>query len=240
MALAALFLPGCPKPKPKLKGGEVHGLVYADVQAHAAIGGGTRRIWLPDIDVYLKNPGGPVAGAKFKTNLDGRYFIPHQAAGTYSVCWDTPGYTPGCSPDTVTIGSGIAYAKPIRVPPIEAVVFGRVLLKDGTPCRFLDTMFQVDLVTKVSLLDGAGTAVTTVRANNLGDYLIPKMTIANAKVRATCGRPPWPNPPRHATCSWTSASRTRGRRSRASWPLDGGGVPLRASTASAAPERARS
>ena len=230
-AFAALFFPGCPKPK--LTGGEVHGLVYADVKAHAAIGGGTRRIWLPDINVYLKNAGGPVAGAKFATNLDGRYFIPHQAAGTYSVCWDTPGYTPGCSPDTVTIGSGNAYAKPIRVPPIEAVVFGRVLLKDGTPCRFLDPMFQVDLVTKVSLLDGAGTAVTTVRANNMGDYLIPKMTIANAKVRANCEASMAESPAARDMLVDLGFANSRPKVGSVV-ALDGGGVPLRASSASAA------
>jgi hypothetical protein len=230
VALVAALLPGCSSPSAPT-GGEVHGLVYADVRAQTS-GGGLRRIWLPDIDMYLKDARGLVPGAHFVTDLNGHYFIPHQAAGTYSVCWDTPSYTPGCSTDMITITSGIAYAKPVLVPLQPVFVFGRVLFQDGSPCRFFDPMFQVDLVAKVAVLDGSGAVKTTVRTNNLGDYLIPISGVSGVKLQATCETSAVESPAAADVPVDLTFANSRPRVDSVV-ALDSGGIPIRASSANA-------
>ena len=69
-------------------------------------------------------------------------------------------------------------------------VFGRVVLKDGSPCSLNDSLFNIDVSTRVSVFDTSGREIApSVRANMFGDYVlgeIPASVPAGVVVRATC------------------------------------------------------
>ncbi len=185
LAIVSCRLTRPPAKIPRISGGEVHGLVFTELAVHAP-GASARRIMLPDITVFLRDVNGNIASPKVTSNLDGRYFIPRRSPGTYSVCWETPGFITGCNPTSVFVVGGNAYATPSRVSTGEGVVFGRVLLNDGSPCRFSDPFFGVDLVTKMEMSDNTGHLLATVRANNQGEYVFPSVLEPRVKVRAIC------------------------------------------------------
>lgn len=176
-----------PPPPPPGSGGAVHGSVWTRVGKDVpGTQGVARRIFLPDIEVHLEDAGGTTVGPSVTSNLDGHFLLPRQPAGRYKVCWKAPGFVPGCTADFMTLDKPIVYPKPLDVTPESGVVFGRVMLKDGAPCRFLAPDFAVDAFTRVTLLDGAGATVIAVRANSVGDYVLPKAPAGRLQVTAKC------------------------------------------------------
>ena len=103
LALIAIFnLAGTcysgPPYEPSGTGGEVHGFVFAAVQGQeSSTEFKARKIFLPDITVYLKNVSTSALSPKVATNERGWFAIPHMPAGTYQLCWDAEGYISGYS-----------------------------------------------------------------------------------------------------------------------------------------------
>ena len=65
------------------------------------------------------------------------------------------------------------------------VIFGRVALKDGSPCRFVATFLGVNTSTTVTAALPSG-VVHTVHANNYGEYVLPGVPSGTVKITATC------------------------------------------------------
>jgi mono/diheme cytochrome c family protein len=167
------------------KGGETHGFVKVDIRGQEPENAKIRQIFLPDISVYLKNTSTSALSPKVQTDLKGRFVIPRQPSGTYSLCWEAPGYIPGCSKAPLTIENLTVFPQPVDITPKGNVVSGRVTLKDGGHIHLQDPFFGVNSQTKVSLVDSAGKQVTnSVRVNNIGNYLITEVPLGTFKIIA--------------------------------------------------------
>ncbi|HEV3317373.1 MAG TPA: hypothetical protein VG488_10405, partial [Candidatus Angelobacter sp.] len=184
LAAALLLLTSC---GPSPKGGGVHGSLFLGLPGAATVPSNAT-IYLPDMKVQLKNVKTNAFSGAVTTNLNGEYFIPHQAPGTYQACWDKPGLISACSPN-VTIVSDTAFGGDLPVNANPGILIGRVTLKDGSVCRTVDHFFKIDVFTKVSLVDGANVEVVpAVRANSFGEYVLAGIpgNATNLTVRATC------------------------------------------------------
>ena len=139
-------------------GGEVHGFIFA------AVGTDDRpnnqlRIFLPDIEVFVKNLGTGADSATVKTDIKGRFVIPRQPAASYQLCFKAPGYVSGCANQPVVINSFTVYPQPVAITPRPGIRFGRVLLKDNRSPYQADPFFKLDVQTNVRALDAGGAVV---------------------------------------------------------------------------------
>jgi hypothetical protein len=180
------------RPPPRPRGsGSVDGSVWTGpvwrgggLEGLGPTAAGKGHILLPDIEVHLETLAGSRVGPAVTSDLDGHFFLPRQPFGGYKVCWKAAGFVPGCTP--VVIDKPIVYPLPIGVRPRAGVVSGRVTLKDGSPCRFLAPDFQVDLFTRMTLLNANGAILRSVRANSLGEYVLPAAPAGRLEVAAEC------------------------------------------------------
>ena len=178
-ALAAYLPDNRPRPRPRRPtGGPVHGSVFylAAVQG-SADDKGEERIFLPDIEVFLRNRANGVDSPAVRTDLYGRYLLPHQRPGTYDLRWKAQGgWAAGLHPNAVVIASGPRFPVPAQIRPAErsGVLFGRVTLGDGgTPWSY-DELFSVNHTASVTILNAARTATLggPARANAEGRYAV--------------------------------------------------------------------
>ena len=160
----------------------VTGSVVASVEGLGP-NGTPREIALPDISVVLWSVAG--APAQAVTDLNGRFVFEAQAPGYYRLCLRARGYAPDCRPDPVVLRADAVYLPPIILRSEPGVITGRVMRADQTPCRFKDTFFDVDVQSIVELV-GGGVVPRRVRANNLGEYLVPRVPPGRYTLRATC------------------------------------------------------
>lgn len=141
VSIVVLIVCGCKTPffKFKAKGGEVHGFVVSGVRldkTNSEWAG--RRIYLPDITVYLKKVSTGVLSPKVKTDLDGSFIIPRQAAGKYELIAEANGFVSSATPVVVSIVSSTVYPQPVPIVPKLSVVFGKAKLKDQRPGRYIN------------------------------------------------------------------------------------------------------
>lgn len=191
----ALLMTACPnggdeeEGRPTGQGGEVHGYVFADIRSiqDDNVRGKGSRIFLPDVEVYLKDPSSSAESPRVKTDFKGFFMIPHQPAGTYELCMEAPGYESGCRPANVVVDDLTVYLGPVGIAPRPGIISGRVTFKDGPACLFEDHFFGISTHTRVKLEDGTGAEVVPpVKANSLGEYLLPEVPSGNFDVIARC------------------------------------------------------
>ncbi|MBV8281719.1 MAG: carboxypeptidase regulatory-like domain-containing protein [Candidatus Eremiobacteraeota bacterium] len=175
------------QPALSLPGGEVHGSVLALIRGeeffplkNAFV---DRNIFLPDINVFLKNTATSALTPEVATNLDGSFTFPSQPQATYQLCWKSDGFQPGCGTPFV-LRSFNVYLKPVAAFAMEGAIYGRVTLKDGLACRFLNPMMAKDTWTTVTAASGSETR--TVRANSYGEYVLPQRPPGKTEVTARC------------------------------------------------------
>jgi hypothetical protein len=170
-----------------LPGGEVHGSVLALIRGEEAFplksGFVDRDIFLPDISVFLKNTATNAVTQNVATNLDGSFTIPAQPQATYQLCWTANGFQAGCGVAFV-LRSFNVYLKPVTAFATEGVIYGRVTLKDGLSCRFLNPMMAKDTWTTVTAASGSD--IRTVRANSYGEYVVPQRPQGTTDITARC------------------------------------------------------
>ena len=167
-------------------GGEVHGTIFTGVEFAVGISAHQLpQIFLPDISVYLQNTATSATSAPVRTNLNGAFAFPVQPMGTYKLCWNAVGYTSGCSGTTFTLGATTIYLQPTAITPLTGVVYGRVTLKDGAPCRFVFPVFSRNTFTTVTAKPASG-PVQSVHANSSGMYLVPALANGTVALTAVC------------------------------------------------------
>lgn len=172
--VAALWPVISPSAQPLEDGGaEVHGTVQADL----GTGSGPA---LPDASVVLRSASGGPELARVSTNLGGFFILPEQAAGTYELCVEAPGFATNCSP--VEIGSELVVVGPLVIAPAGPVIAGTARLADGSPCVFDDPSYGLSFET--TLLSSAGGQL--VRANLAGEFVLPVAPEGNVEVIAQC------------------------------------------------------
>jgi hypothetical protein len=162
-------------------GGEVHSSVYANVLTPQ----GSRKIFLPDIAVYLQNTANQVESIRVLSDLNGWFPIPPQPSGLFELRWEAPGFGTGSGPQLVTIAGLTAFPEPIEIPMFTNVISGRVTFQSGEPTYFEQPFFGLAVKTTVRLVDTSGTTVAgPVHANNSGEYVLPAIPFGGYRVVA--------------------------------------------------------
>ena len=145
------------------------------------------RVELPDVEVFLRNSSGAVVGTRDTTKLDGKFRLAAQGPGTFTVCWNAGALGTGCA-KAVTIKNQSVYMGVVPMTSRDGTIYGRVLTADGRACWIQDSFFQLDVSTKITLLDSTGRSVgLPVRANVSGEYAVGGAAIRRRSVvRAEC------------------------------------------------------
>lgn len=178
--------PSCRRQPPQAPptGAEVHGYVYADLRERRVRK--TDKVYLPDITAFLREATTGAESARVKTDLKGFFMIPKQPPGQYQLCLEAPGYVSAC-PQTLSVVSDMVFLEPASIVPQGGVLLGGVILADGRPCTFDDPLFGLRFDTAVRAVNTAGVEVApAVRANYVGEYVIPAIPTGPLSVRAAC------------------------------------------------------
>ena len=172
-------------------GGQVRGFLYADLrQFDDSINedDDLGRIYLPDISVILRTPA-DVEIERVRTDLSGRFSIPHQSAGTYKLCWEAVGFISACRAAPLVISNKSVHVGELVVQVMksstDAVIYGRARFADRSLPRFFEPYANVNALTTIQLLE-SGATIAKVFVNNFGVYLIPAAPVQkNLTVEAT-------------------------------------------------------
>lgn len=170
----------CSGPGTVYQGAGVHGSIYAlvgystedDVKNLI----GAEPIFLPDIEVFLRNISTGDESAPITTDLFGRYLFPKQKPGTYELLWHAQhGWAAGSHPDSVIIiQDETKFPIPARIVPTREIMFGRVTLLDGGSPWFYDELFSSNKTAIVTVLNLARTTTLAgpVHINANGHYVV--------------------------------------------------------------------
>ena len=192
IGLGGLLGTACTSPteEEEATGGRVQGSAFTALRRDAPAAG--RPILLPDVKMSLRRQPADEIVATTVTDLDGRYHFREQEPGTYRLCWEAPGFSPGCHEDPVVVKSSTRYPTQAELFPQRGttaafgVVSGRVTLRAGAAARYYDPFHGIDTFTSLRLVDGAGTEVRpAVRANSLGEFVFAGVPpVQGLRVRA--------------------------------------------------------
>jgi hypothetical protein len=174
---------------PVVRGGEVHGSIYALVRGQDTFPKEAvftpLHIFLPDIAVYLQNITTSATSPEAQTTLDGTFAIPSQPEAQYRLCWWALGYISGCNGTSFVLRSSNVNLNPIGIEPEPGVIYGRAALKDGVACRFVATFLGKNTFTTVRATPSSGPD-QSVHVNSYGDYLIPALAKGPVKLTSNC------------------------------------------------------
>lgn len=171
-------------------GGQIRGHLYANMRRiddNIQIGE-VDKIYLPDITVILRTPAN-VEVERVRTDLSGRFSIPHQIGGTYKICWEADGFVTGCSGTPVVLtdhGVNVGELEVfIKNASNAMVLYGRARFADHSLPRWFEPFANVNAFATVALLEG-GSAVAKTYVNNFGEYIIPDAPVQkNLVIEAT-------------------------------------------------------
>ena len=165
--------------------GEIHGTIYAEVPDVTNKMNPLMRVNLPDIIVSAENVATNESGSSVKTDIDGTYVLPPPPQGTYRLCWAAQGFVRGCRYDTFTPSDLTTYIRPTQITPLQNFVFGRVIFKDNSTCRFVAPTFGVNLNATVSVASTAGFS-RQVNTNSAGYYVFGGLPYDQLELTAKC------------------------------------------------------
>lgn len=176
---------------PATGGAGVHGSIFTDAaRGDQAQWVNDPIVYVPDFEVHLVNA---VTGAKspsVRTDLFGRYIFRRHDPGRYRLCWDMPGWVPGCGEYEISIGNNTKYPPQTRVRPLVTAtsgpVFGRVLQNDGSSPWTYDQYFGLNETATLTANEGQK-VVATARANVAGDYILTAVPRAAVTINAQLG-----------------------------------------------------
>src|SRR5262245_32489999 len=138
------------------------------------------QVFIPGIEVFIKNDQSGVEGPRFRTDLSGRFTLLADGEGNYRVCWNGLGFVSGCS-DIFSVGNDPIHLGTIRILPERrngtSVVLGKVRMNDASPPRVLEPMAGINAFARVILLDAGGNVLQEVYVNDFGDYLLPVVPV---------------------------------------------------------------
>jgi hypothetical protein len=144
-------------------------------------------IALPDAQMYLQDPRSGTELDRATTQLDGKFYLDAPGPGTYRICWKSIGIGSDCG-DRFVVQKEDLFLGVVPVRPQPGLVYGKVLTADGRACWVNDPFFELDVSTRVSLLNHARQVVRTgIRANVSGEYAIAGVKQGDRYiVRADC------------------------------------------------------
>ncbi len=177
-----LILWACiPKPSPSLPPAPgpttVRGFIAVNVgpkSLAAAVAPG-EDIYLPSIEVTLREVGTGDASPSSITDLSGRFTTQVKAAGPYEVCWKGAGFGAGCIPQSFALSGPFQSLGTILIPLPQrdtVAIYGTVRLADGGTPRAFDALANINAFARVSLLDAGGRPLLEVPLNNHDQYVL--------------------------------------------------------------------
>lgn len=151
--------------------------------------GTSETIWMADFSVTLKR-GGNHSSPAAKTDVSGHYRFSDVAPGKYSVCWDAAGWQPGCTQEVEIKKGQSATPQPVELKPasLDGVVWGSVLLADGSPAAMIDANGAITGTPSVEILGNDNNAVARGRTDLAGNFAIATQGGGAATVRAAIGK----------------------------------------------------
>lgn len=175
---------GRSRPPRPLAGAGLRGSIYT-------VAAGEPFVLVPGFEVFLRNTGTGAVSNRVRTDVFGRYAFRRQGQATYRLCWDAPGWIPGCAPHDVTIGLDTKHLPPAEVRPrvtaTTGPVIGRVTQGDGGSPWFAEPFFGIDQTATVSALSPSGAVVASARTNFSGQFVLPAVPRNAGTLQATAG-----------------------------------------------------
>jgi len=153
-------------------------------------------LYVPGVEVYLKDTKTNAAGTSDKTDLSGRFTLLAPAKGTVLVCWKSAVFGDGCNTKSISAGTEPVFVSTlyINVPHKEGFVasFGKVRFADDKIPRALEPYNNVNAFAVVTAQDKNKKVIAEIPVNNFGDYVLPylpqKETVAlTAKIENGVG-----------------------------------------------------
>lgn len=164
-------------------GAEVHNHVY--VQASGS--GWAGRVYLPGIQVWVRNASTNVDSASVLTDSHGFFGIPRQPAGTYRLCWSAPGYVSGCQTTTFNLNDE-NYVMPdhLRLTPLRSLLWGKVAFRGGAVPLTYSSFLGLNLAARVRVVNPTSGALLApeVQVNSLGLYAVGNLPAGGGRVLA--------------------------------------------------------
>lgn len=158
----------------------VSGLVCTIVSS----GGNPVSAPVPGVTLNLVNTNNPAINASVTSDAGGRFQFPDQPAGDYQLCWQAPGFVPGCVTQVVTIVDVVVDVGRIEITTstnaTNGFVYGRVLFQNGMPAMVQNNPFQAGAVPTVTLSDAGGNVAGQTVVNANGQYLISNVPRTNS------------------------------------------------------------
>jgi hypothetical protein len=197
IALAALALWGCHGSGSQLPGPKVKPADNFTVRGYLAVVVGNsglaekngiyargipeKNIYLPGIDVYLRDPQTGKSSDSIKTDLSGRFTLFAPAKGSYQLCWKSKVYDVGCTPPFIGVNGQPQFLSTVYMSlprkPDSVAVMGNIRDAQGESVRTLDPYLNINAFATVALHDAKGNALADVYVNNFGDYLLPYVPV---------------------------------------------------------------
>ena len=147
---------------------------------------GDRFIELAERKVYLRDllAGSDVDGQL--TQLDGKFDLKVPKPGRYAICWSVENISQTCG-KYFSVEKEPIYLGEVTVYTEIPFVWGLSLMREERPCWLHDPYFEVDLFTRVELLDTAFNPVASaVKANVSGEYVMGVPKGKRYMLRSSC------------------------------------------------------
>jgi hypothetical protein len=148
-------------------------------------------IFLPDVEVFARNPSNNETVGPAISDLSGRFTLQLKGPARYEICWKAKGFNGGCEKDLISVSDHMENIGTVRIPrPADskdtAFVFGKVHFQDGSRTRFLEPLANINSFAQVELLTGAGKKLDRAYVNNFDDYVLPRVPVNDEVIlRAT-------------------------------------------------------
>jgi hypothetical protein len=139
-------------------------------------------IYLPDVSVFLLDPTTLEQGDPVQTDLSGRFTLAPKEGGRYRICWQAPGFLPGCTQQIYSIGTTPLHVSKLMIAPDlkdGPVAHGMVQFGDRSLPRTLLPLANVNAFATVHLLIG-GASIFSRPVNNFGEYVLPGLPLGQS------------------------------------------------------------
>jgi cytochrome c5 len=134
-------------------------------------------IYVPGLDVYLKNTQTNDTTSNAKTDLSGRFTLLAKDKGNYQVCWKSSVFGDGCSSKSFAAGTQPEFVSTLymSVPRKDnlAASFGNVRFADDALPRTLEPYNDIHAFAAVTARDKNKNVIATVPVNSFGEYVLP-------------------------------------------------------------------
>lgn len=140
-----------------------------------------RDVYVPAVEVYLKDAQGALVGAPVRTDLSGRFTLYAEKPGPHVICWKAKGFVPGCEAKSISLGGAPVFVSTLHIRVEQRKNFvtfvGQVRMRDGSLPRMLDPLANINAFATVTLLDKSHGKLYSTPVNNFGNYLIPQVPV---------------------------------------------------------------